>query len=197
MRYFYNFAQAVLKTCTNIIATVPLEIMNEVISCLNCIPVATHQQKRSTFLYYFPLFSLAKKTYKEKRQICKTLPAIVQNWSKSGSNDKGKQTPHCLESWVTFGAMLLLRFVLYWDQQETIQTISIQMFLTVRCSIWSRCCHVRGRDWIFSVVWTEFVFRSVSPYPATLIFKVKWNVQSNWYNWKVKDNQHKVYKFWK
>jgi hypothetical protein len=35
--------------------------------------------KRSMFLYYFPPFSLAKKTDKTKRQICKTLSAKVQS----------------------------------------------------------------------------------------------------------------------
>jgi hypothetical protein len=71
------------------------------------------------------------------------------------------------------------------------------MFLRVRCSIWSGRWHVWGRQWTFSVVSIEFVFRSVSPYEATLIFRDKRKVQSNWYNWKVKGDQHNAYKIWK
>jgi hypothetical protein len=134
MHLFCNFAQVALNTFTNITAAVPLEIMNEVTSCLNCIPVA-NTSKREVFLYYFPLFSLEKKADKTKGQICKALSAKVQNLSKSSSSYKGKQVAHYPGTWITFGAMLLLRFVLHYYQQGIILTISVPMFLRVRCSI--------------------------------------------------------------
>jgi hypothetical protein len=67
MRCFCNFAQVVLKTCTNITATVPLEIMNEVTCCLNCISVAKHQQREVCFYIISSLF-----VSKENRQSEKT-----------------------------------------------------------------------------------------------------------------------------
>jgi hypothetical protein len=99
------------KTCTNITATVPLEIMNEATNCLNCIPVAKHL-KKSSFVFFL-LFSLAKKTDRTKGQICKAFSTKVKNVFKSSFSDKVKQVPHYLGTWATFGAMLLLRFVLH------------------------------------------------------------------------------------
>jgi hypothetical protein len=79
MRRFCNFAQMVLKICTNITATVPLEIKIEVTSCLNCICVAKHQQKRSMFLYFFLSFRQQSKQTKKKDKSARYFSAKIQN----------------------------------------------------------------------------------------------------------------------
>jgi hypothetical protein len=57
MRYFCKCAQVALKTCTNITATIPLEVTNEVTSCLNCIPVANScSQTPAKDKYFYVIF---------------------------------------------------------------------------------------------------------------------------------------------
>jgi len=57
--------------------------MNEVTNCLNCIPIAKHQQ--IGFLYYFPLFSLTKKTDKGKDKSARHFPQKFKTYSKAAS----------------------------------------------------------------------------------------------------------------
>jgi hypothetical protein len=75
---FCKFAQVALKACTNITATIPPENMKEITSCLNCIPVAKHQQKISIFILFSSLF-VSKENRQTKGQIRKTLSVKAQN----------------------------------------------------------------------------------------------------------------------
>jgi hypothetical protein len=110
---FLQICSVGFKTCTNITATFLPEIMFEVTNKLPELHSCSQTPPKRSILYYFPLFLLAKKRDKTKGQICKTLSTKVQNLSKSSSSDKGKQAPYYLGTCVTFGAMLLLRFVLH------------------------------------------------------------------------------------
>jgi len=78
MRSFCKFAHVALKACINITATIPLENMKEITSCLNCISVAKHQQKVGIFILFSSLF-VSRENRQTKGQIRKKLSAKAQN----------------------------------------------------------------------------------------------------------------------